>query len=526
MNKESFKEIVLEILFSNSDETFYLFLKKLSEYLSGNKTLKLDGFGYFQVKREPLSRMERKGEENEKEILIFLPEDETFEEKILSFEINNESNSENNQNDSVFNIGINRPTVISDNEDIENDEVNIESRILEFIESGEILENYDLLTKVPFSSLNTENEKTAEESIIDNNIDLNTDEIFVDQNLESVEDGNAITEVKINKDFLIDDDSELDDSGAALELNDLEELDDFEKDNNDFSKKSNSFDIKNNYGFTKVDDNDESETNLEEKNPFDELENYIKEDNLDEAQEIIDEVPDEVGEVNISEKAKTIELNTKSKNTNKHESYSSLRKKKISLFKNPIFYIAFSIGLIAIIVILFVLPNSETKLNESDETKELNSQNNSNIGIIDSTEKIDSTNFSNDKRITSKQSANEKLAEIKDLEKNKTIPVQGKKLQKVETKPTNNLGLYREIPNDKSITDRIYFNDGKYTVQASSWKSASIAEREVQKLKKRGFDAFIVKVFLKSKGSTWNRVRIGYFNSKLEAEEFLRKNKI
>jgi len=112
------------------------------------------------------------------------------------------------------------------------------------------------------------------------------------------------------------------------------------------------------------------------------------------------------------------------------------------------------------------------------------------------------------------------------LEKNKTIPVQGKKLQKVETKQTNNLGLYREIPNDKSVTDRIYFNDGKYTVQASSWKSASIAEREVQKLKKRGFDAFIVKVFLKSKGSTWNRVRIGYFNSKLEAEEFLRKNKI
>ncbi len=79
---------------------------------------------------------------------------------------------------------------------------------------------------------------------------------------------------------------------------------------------------------------------------------------------------------------------------------------------------------------------------------------------------------------------------------------------------------------NKTITNRIYFDGERYMVQSSSWKSKTIAEREVSKLRKRGFDAFIYKVYIPAKGSTWNRVRIGYFNSRNEAEEFLKKNKI
>ena len=86
-------------------------------------------------------------------------------------------------------------------------------------------------------------------------------------------------------------------------------------------------------------------------------------------------------------------------------------------------------------------------------------------------------------------------------------------------------GLYRNIPNDISITDRIYFDGEKYSVQMSSWKSKSFAEHEVSKYRKMGHDAFVFSKYIPSKESTWNRVRIGYFNSKQEAEAFLKKNK-
>ncbi len=86
-------------------------------------------------------------------------------------------------------------------------------------------------------------------------------------------------------------------------------------------------------------------------------------------------------------------------------------------------------------------------------------------------------------------------------------------------------GLYREIASDVQAANQIYFDGKFYTVQVSSWRSSTIAEREVERLKNLGHDAFIYQVFLESKGSTWNRVRIGYFESLEDAEDFLVKNK-
>ena len=99
-------------------------------------------------------------------------------------------------------------------------------------------------------------------------------------------------------------------------------------------------------------------------------------------------------------------------------------------------------------------------------------------------------------------------------------------VEKKVVKTNSESDIYREIKNDKTISKRIYFDGTQYMVQASSWKTKSVAEREVRKLRKRGFDAFIYKVYIPSKGDTWNRVRIGYFNSIKEAEEFLKNNKI
>ena len=519
MNKESFKEIVLDILRSESDETFNLFIKKLSKHLSGNDTLKLDGIGHFQVKREPLSRMERKGVESEKEILIFLPEGETSEDKIISFEVDDEANLNDNKTDSVFNIGINRPTIVFDNDEIEEDR---DSKIIEFIESGTVLENFDLLTKISFSSLTKDEIERVEETNEEESIDFSTSEIFENQNLDSFEDKNSITEAKINKDFLIEnEDLELDKND--LDLNN-EDFDDFiSVDAKNFSPKTILPDENSNNDDLQTDNT--NGTNKEfDKNPFDELENYLKEDSNDEAEEIINETKVEEEERNISTKVENSKATTKENKLNKHSSYSALRNKSGGIMKKSIVFVAIAIVVIAVILFFF-LSKTDNTINESEAATELNSMDNANVGIIDSSQNADSKNVISEGKSKVDKSIDEKLAEVKKMEQNKIVSPKESKFQKVETKPINNLGLYREIPNDKSITDRIYFDEKKYTVQASSWKSESIAEKEANKLIKRGFDAFIVKVFIKSKGSTWNRVRIGYFNTKKEAEEFLKKNK-
>ena len=67
------------------------------------------------------------------------------------------------------------------------------------------------------------------------------------------------------------------------------------------------------------------------------------------------------------------------------------------------------------------------------------------------------------------------------------------------------------------------FTDGnKYCFQVSSWRIKSRAEREVARLKRKGYNAFITQAYIPSKGGTWYRVRIGLFNSINEAESFKR----
>lgn len=98
-------------------------------------------------------------------------------------------------------------------------------------------------------------------------------------------------------------------------------------------------------------------------------------------------------------------------------------------------------------------------------------------------------------------------------------------INNVQEDSVERTGLYRDIPNDAQIAKQIYFDGSQYTVQVSSWKNSTIAEKEVEKLRSKDFDAFIFKIYLESKQSTWHRVRVGYFHSLEEAEDFIIKNK-
>ncbi len=81
--------------------------------------------------------------------------------------------------------------------------------------------------------------------------------------------------------------------------------------------------------------------------------------------------------------------------------------------------------------------------------------------------------------------------------------------------------MMKEFKDDKKITNSIYLTEGKYMVQISSWKSSETATQIVEKLYQRGFEAFVVKAYLPQLDGYWYRVRIGYFKTQKEAENFL-----
>ena len=65
------------------------------------------------------------------------------------------------------------------------------------------------------------------------------------------------------------------------------------------------------------------------------------------------------------------------------------------------------------------------------------------------------------------------------------------------------------------------YTDGKfYSYQVSSWRTNSKAQSEVNRLRERGFNAFVVEAKnIPDLEGTWYRVRIGYFHSLIETRE-------
>lgn len=74
------------------------------------------------------------------------------------------------------------------------------------------------------------------------------------------------------------------------------------------------------------------------------------------------------------------------------------------------------------------------------------------------------------------------------------------------------------------MVKQIIFTDGNiYCFQVSSWKQESKADAQARKRSNDGHDAFVVSADIPGKG-TWYRVRIGYFNSLSETENYMRKH--
>ncbi len=81
--------------------------------------------------------------------------------------------------------------------------------------------------------------------------------------------------------------------------------------------------------------------------------------------------------------------------------------------------------------------------------------------------------------------------------------------------------------NDKNLTkvkNNIYGYAGNYIIQISSWKSKSIASKEAYKFKKMGLNSYVEKANVNGRGA-WFRVKISGFKTLSDAEKYLSLNK-
>ncbi len=66
---------------------------------------------------------------------------------------------------------------------------------------------------------------------------------------------------------------------------------------------------------------------------------------------------------------------------------------------------------------------------------------------------------------------------------------------------------------------QIVMEDGKYTVQVSSWQTRRRAEEDAERYAAKGFNAYVQQAYIPSKEGTWYRVRVGRFATQHDAEQ-------
>lgn len=89
----------------------------------------------------------------------------------------------------------------------------------------------------------------------------------------------------------------------------------------------------------------------------------------------------------------------------------------------------------------------------------------------------------------------------------------------------SNTGDRYDVKKEKIVRGVIFTDGNVFVVQKSAWRERHKAEKIVKALKRKGEKAFITEAKIPSKGGTWYRVRVGYFNSLSEAEKYARTHR-
>lgn len=76
-----------------------------------------------------------------------------------------------------------------------------------------------------------------------------------------------------------------------------------------------------------------------------------------------------------------------------------------------------------------------------------------------------------------------------------------------------------DLPLQETPQPRVIAENGKYTVQVSSWQTRRRAQEDADRYAAKGFNAYVQEANIPSKGGTWYRVRVGRYATQQDAEQ-------
>jgi len=531
MNKEVLEKKVAELLNIREEESqfaFSFFKEKVANFLNVGESIKIVNLGVFQLKEQlSHSGAEKSMDPNSKNLtLVFSPESgQSIEGSLfINLEIPDKTKDELEFDENVFQLGIGKPLVTYNENDSSIDDNSskstteeLEAEITSLLNNSEKLKDFDLwedylksketksiLTEDPNIDSNQELDKSDDDlKSIEKNLDeedfvnLDENEIFndiaEDSDLLAEDNLNNLTEeLTVSKNEI---DNSIQDFDAVNENYSMEDEESVEADN---MKDDDLLDEES------AEKSVIDEIDLElEKNSEDYNEN-IKEKETEEtledqqSEELINSIEEDDYNVDDEDKKVEVPIEENLESVDQEEIKYKVTKKR----KSPIIYLLIgSFILVGAIGIYYLFFKNSTLLYDKYE-----------LEVAQSEEHVRELE---EAKINSKKDINETIVESEKENLEYTANVEPEKTNNSQTELSQ---INNSIQEENEVVDNIYFDGSLYYVQISSWKQEPIAEKEVNRLIKKGFPAFIFKIYIPKFKGTWHRVRVGPYNSLKEAQ--------
>lgn len=511
---------------------FSQFKKKLSEYLKVGEAVKIINLGVFQVKQQ-LEHSDEAGKIISKDkslTLVFSPESRTSEDDsiFLNLELEEKSLDENEFDEKVFQIGIDKPLITSAESEIENDSIqkDIADSISALLNDSEKIKNFDLwedhLKNKETKDIIDELGEEIEGNIIEPELNDKLSEIenaLYEKDFEEMDENEIFDEIIDETDLITEEDINeiMNDEDKIKEVENSQLFEENEKVSEDLiSEYDNSMDdeksiIDNTNAFVeeeKQNENIKNDIELELKEGYpseqeDYKENKIEEPIVDSPEIVKEEIDNDENDLLLNEEESFDEEITDSKSFENKDLKFEDKKKKKSLLIYFLVAAFLILGAIGIYYIFFNKNNLERYEQLESITGNIEEAPGDAINNLD--EPIVETQVKDELYISPKVEETEE-----DIVENTNVNSSndGAESNKIDSPDK-----------EKEVAENIYFDGFVYNVQISSWKQRSVADRELQKLIDKGFPAFVIKVYIPKFDGDWHRVRIGPYPSLKAAKQ-------
>jgi cell division septation protein DedD len=554
MNKEILENKIAELLRISEEKkslAFSVFKEKVAEFLNVGEALRIDNLGVFQLKEQlSQSGFEKSLYSNDKNItLVFsVGSDQSSEGPLfINLEIDNKAKDETEFNENIFQLGIGKPLVTNDVEVEAKDNIktsyesDLKIKIESLLNNSEKLKDFDLWE----DNLKSKGTKSIldEEIIIDESVDSILDEIdnsnieknILDEDFVPLGENEILDSYIEDNKFIPDDD--VSNQDEDIEANDMiikdsledviddivedeiealsPEIDEHEEQmivesdaideiiNEEEQEKSFLDEIDMELNADEVESDEQLEVSTNVNNG--ELEGLKQSDDIDEKREIVadsaeDKIP-KFGE----------DLEVKYKHSQKRRG-------------STIYFLFAAFVIVGAIGIYYLFFQNPTWLYDQHEVEVALSQEHAEeLGVM---KKNGSSNILDNNGLTETEeldniSKNVAKNNATDAKPNETLLTTNKaqiEADKVNQEIAETSIKDSDKSRDEEVAENIYYDGFVYNVQVSSWKQKRIAEREVAKLVKKDFPAFLTKVYIPKFDGTWYRVRLGPYTSISEAK--------